>query len=338
LGIIISENKVQMDEEKLSGVLEWPVPTKVKQVQAFLGFVNFYRRFIENFAKMSKPLSDLTKKDSTWTWGKEQQNTFEVLKKAFTTAQVLRIPNDEDPFKLSTDASDFATGAVLSQKDMQTNLWHPVAFFSKSLNVHERNYEIYDKELLVVIQGLEEYRHHLEGYPYKVEIWLDHQNLIFFRTAQKLTRRQARWVLFMTRFDFVLYHKPGKTMQVEDPLSRRADYEIGTDLDNMNQVLLKPEFFAINALEATHEMPINDKIILKEVKAALLLDEVTKDYKTLLKSGLREFRKSLQDWNYENGLLLYRGKVYIPHSIEDTLRQQIIKMHHDLPSTGHPGQ
>jgi len=172
LGVIISENKVQMDEEKLSGVLEWPVPTKVKQVQAFLGFVNFYRRFIENFTKMSKPLSDLTKKDSTWTWGKEQQNAFEVLKKAFTMAPVLRIPNDKDPFKLSTDTSDFATGAVLSQKDMQTNLWYPVAFFSKSLDVHERNYKIYDKELLAVIWRLEEYRHHLEGLPYKVEIWL----------------------------------------------------------------------------------------------------------------------------------------------------------------------
>jgi len=172
LGVIISENKVQMDEEKLSGVLEWPVPTKVKQVQAFLGFVNFYRRFIENFTKMSKPLSDLTKKDSTWTWGKEQQNAFEVLKKAFTMAPVLRIPNDKDPFKLSTDTSDFATGAVLSQKDMQTNLWYPVAFFSKSLDVYERNYKIYDKELLAVIWRLEEYRHHLEGHPYKVEIWL----------------------------------------------------------------------------------------------------------------------------------------------------------------------
>jgi len=103
-----------------------------------------------------------------------------VQKKAFTTAPVLRIPNDKDLFKLSTDASDFATGAVLSQKDMQTNLWHPVAFFSKSLDIHERNYEIYDKELLAVIRGLEEYRHHLEGHPYKVEIWLDHQNLIFF--------------------------------------------------------------------------------------------------------------------------------------------------------------
>ena len=109
-------------------------------------------------------------------------------------------------------------------------------------------------------------------------------------------------------------------------------------LDNTNQVLLKPEFFAINALEATHETPINDEIILKEVKAALLLDKVTKDYKTLLKSSPREFGKSLQDWNYENGLLLYRRKVYIPYSMEDTLWQQIVKMHCDLLSTKYPGQ
>ena len=142
----------------------------------------------------------------------------------------------------------------------------------------------------------------------------------------------------MTHFDFVLYHKLEKTIQVEDPLSRRADYEMRIDLDNMNQVLLKPEFFAINALEATHESPINDKLILREIKAALLSDEVTKDYKFLLKSGPREFKKSLQDWNYENGLLLYRGKVYIPQSVDDTLQQQIIQMHHNLPSAGHPGR
>jgi len=146
------ESKVQIDEEKLSGVLEWPVLTKVKQVQAFLGFANFYCRFIENFAKISKLLSDLTKKNITWTWGVKQQNTFEVLKKAFTTAPVLRIPNNKDPSKLSTDASNFATRAVLLQKDMQTNLWHLVAFFSKSLDVHKKNYEIYDKELLVVLE------------------------------------------------------------------------------------------------------------------------------------------------------------------------------------------
>ena len=113
--------------------------------------MNFYHRFIENFAKMSKPLFDLTKKNCTWNWGIEQQNAFKALKKAFTTASVLRIPNNKDSFKLSTNASDFTTGVVLLQKDMQTNLWYLVAFFSKSLDVYERNYKIYDKELLVVI-------------------------------------------------------------------------------------------------------------------------------------------------------------------------------------------
>ena len=105
------------------------------------------------------------------------------------------------------------------------------------------------------------------------------------------------------------------------------------DLDNINQVLLKPEFFSINILEATHELPINDEIILKEVKAALLSNKVTKDYKLLLKSGPREFKKSLQNQNYENRLLLYRKKIYIPHSIDNTLQQQIVQMYHDLSST-----
>jgi len=99
---------------------------------------------------------------------------------------------------------------------------------------------------------------------------------------------------------------------------------MGIDLNNINQVLLKPKFFAINTSETTHELPINNEIILKEVKAALLLDEVTKDYKLLLKSGPREFKKSLQDWNYENRLLLYKRKIYISQSIDNTLRQQII--------------
>jgi len=132
---------------------------------------------------MSKPLSNLTKKNCTWNWGVKQQNAFEALKKAFTMAPTLRIPNDKDPFKLSTNASDFATGIVLSQKDMQTKLWYLVVFFSKLLNVYERNYKIYNKELLVVIQGPEEYKHHLKGHLHKIEIWSDHQNLIFFRTA-----------------------------------------------------------------------------------------------------------------------------------------------------------
>ena len=117
LGMIISKGHVAMDEKKVSGVLEWPVPTKVKHVQAFLGFANFYRRFIKDFAKIVKPLTNLTKKDTPWIWEKEQSDAFEALKKAFTTAPILRIPNDVNPFRLSTDASDFAIGSVLSQWD-----------------------------------------------------------------------------------------------------------------------------------------------------------------------------------------------------------------------------
>ena len=195
LGMVISKGQVNMDKKKVAGVLEWPAPKKVKDVQAFLGFANFYRRFIQDFAKITRPLVDLTKKDQPWVWESAQQVAFEALKEAFTTAPILRIPDDFNPFRLSTDASDFATGAVLSQLDPGDTLWHPVAFFSKSLNVHERNYEIYDKELLAIICALEEYRHYLEGHPEKFEIWSDHQNVTYFRQAQKLTRRQARWAL-----------------------------------------------------------------------------------------------------------------------------------------------
>ncbi|KAJ3541602.1 hypothetical protein NM688_g6061 [Phlebia brevispora] len=234
LGMIISKGHVEMDKKKVAGVLEWPVPAKVKQVQAFLGFANFYRRFIQDFAKIAKPLTTLTKKDQPWVWGEDQQNAFEALKKAFTSAPILRIPDDVNPFRLATDASDFAIGAMLSQKDPTDQLWHPVAFYSKSLNVHERNYEIYDKELLAIIQALEEYRHYLEGHSETFKIWSDHQNLMYFKSAQKLTRRQARWALYLTRFHYTLHHKPGKTMQAEDPLSRRSDHEEGVNLDNLD--------------------------------------------------------------------------------------------------------
>src|ERR1700712_2151486 len=338
LGMIISHGHIEMDPAKVAGVMDWPQPKKLKEVQAFLGFANFYRRFIQDFAKHAKPLTILTKNDQPWIWTDEQEQAFNSLKKAFTSGPILRIPDDINPFRLEVDSSDFATGAVLSQLDPKDGLWHPVAYYSKSLNVHERNYEIYDKELLAIIRAMEEYRHHLEGHPKTIEIWSDHQNLTYFKESQKLTRRQARWALYLTRFTFVLRHKPGKTMLNADPLSRRPDHEEGVELDNKDQILLKPEYFAISAIENSHDSPIDDDKLLREVKEALMQDSVTKDYKELLKSGPREFGKSLEEWNYENGLLLYRGKVYIPKTDDDELRRQIIQMHHDLPSAGHPGR
>ena len=187
LGMIISHGQINMDQKKLSGVVDWPRPEKVKQVQAFLGLANFYRRFIKDFAKLAKPLTILTQKEQPWLWEEEQEWAFNLLKKAFTTAPILQIPDDVNPFRLETDSSDFATGAVLSQLDPNDEQWHPVAYYSKSLNIHQRNYEIYDKELLVIVHALEEYRHHLQGHPKIVKIHSDHLNLTYFREAQKLS-------------------------------------------------------------------------------------------------------------------------------------------------------
>jgi len=212
LGLVISENEVSMDPVKVVGVREWPTPENKTDIQAFLGFVNFYRRFIWDFSAKARPLFDLTRSEQVWTWSGREQTAFEDLKMAVTTAPVLMSPQDSEPFRVEADSSDFATGAVLSQQSTTDGKWHPVAFYSKSLSSIERNYEIHNKEMLAIICALKEWRHFLEGATYPVEIWTDHKNLEYFMTAKKLNRRQARWSLYLARFDFLLHHRLERTM------------------------------------------------------------------------------------------------------------------------------
>jgi len=248
LGLVISENKVEMDPVKVAGVRDWPTPENQTDVQAFIGFVNFYRRFIWDFSTIARPLFDLTRSDKAWNWDTKEQDAFERLKAAVTTAPVLVSPQDSEPFRIEADSSDFTSGAVLSQQLPGEEKWHPVAFYSKSLSPVERNYEIHDKEMLTIIRALEEWRHFLEGARHPVEIWTDHKNLKYFMMAKKLNRRQARWSLYLARFDFKLTHRPGRSMGKPDALSWRPDYGKGTS-DNEDVILLRPELFAIRALE-----------------------------------------------------------------------------------------
>lgn len=189
LGLIISKGKVEMDPVKVAGVAEWPAPRNKKEVQSFLRFTNFYRRFIANFSHMARPLFDLTAKDVKWGWGSTEQIAFDSLKNAITSTPILVSPDDNRPFRVEADSSDFATGAVLSQQSPIDDKWHPIAFYSKSLNAVERNYEIHDKEMLAIIRALEEWRHFLEGAKHQFEIWTDHKNLEYFMKARKLNRR-----------------------------------------------------------------------------------------------------------------------------------------------------
>ena len=173
----------------------------------------------------------MVKKDKKWEWTDKQEEAFKILKEKFTKEPVLAAPDLDKKMRMEVDASDYATEGVLSMK-CKDGLWRPVAFLSKSLNEMERNYEIYDKEMLAIIRGLENWRHLLEGVQLKFEIWTDHKNLEYFMKAQKLNQRQARWALYLSRFDFALKHVPGTKMGKADGLSRRLDWKVGVDRDN----------------------------------------------------------------------------------------------------------
>jgi hypothetical protein len=151
LGVIISNNKVEMDPVKIAGVADWPMPSNKKEVQSFIGFMNFYRRFIPGFSHHACALFDLTMKDVRFIWGLPQEDSFMKLKELVTSAPVPVLPNDDLPFRLEADGSGIATSAVLSQQQVDNNAWHPVTFLSKALSRVEHNYEIHDTEMLAII-------------------------------------------------------------------------------------------------------------------------------------------------------------------------------------------
>uniref|UniRef100_A0A8C5PY86 ribonuclease H n=1 Tax=Leptobrachium leishanense TaxID=445787 RepID=A0A8C5PY86_9ANUR len=186
LGYILSPGHVEMDEAKVKAILDWPTPKDKKAVQQFMGFANFYRRFIRSFSHLSAPITSLTKKDVRFQWSAEAQQAFERLKKSFTQAPVLKQPEAHLPYYLETDASDIALGAILSQRSGDKKLLHPVAFYSRRLNSAERNYNIGEKELLAIKNALEEWRHLLEGATHPVTVFTDHRNLEYLRTAKRL--------------------------------------------------------------------------------------------------------------------------------------------------------
>lgn len=355
LGLVIGHNSVQMDMVKVKGVLEWPTPTKVKEVQAFLGFANFYRRFIKDFSKKARPLTQLTRKDIDWEWGNEAQEAFENIKKAFITAPILVMPDPSKPMRIETDASDYAWGSVLSQLE-DDGLWHPTAYISKSLTEVERNYDVHDKELKAVIGSFETFRHYVEGAKHPVEVYTDHRNLEYFKKSQKLSRRQARWSEFLQRFDYVLIHKPG-VLNKADGLSRRIDHKGEVKMDNQDQVVIKGDKFfdpakATQRGRTSEDTKLARAIRIRTLQAVELLgdeelkqkikdndefdDEVSLAIEAIKDSGPRSLRKGIQEWNYEDGLILYRGKIYVPKN--DELRREVVRSCHDPIIRGHPGR
>jgi hypothetical protein len=250
LGYIISKNGIAMSEEKVETIREWKSPSTQKDVQSFLGFANFYRRFIHNFFKVTKPLTDLTKEEfrgKRFNWSAEAEKSFSKLKTAFTTAPILRHFDPLLPTIVETDASDFAIGAILSQ--LEDGKLQPVAFHSRKMDKCEINYEIHDKEMLAIISAFKEWRRYLEGAYQTVTVYTDHKNLEYFATTKVLNRRQARWAQELAGYDFKIVYCPGSKNGKPDALSRRSEYRPrrgGTAESDENQpihTILKPEHF-----------------------------------------------------------------------------------------------
>jgi len=201
------------------------------------------------------------------------------------------------------------------------------------LNEAERNYEIHDKEMLVIIQCLETWRHFLEGAKDQFEIWMDHKNLEYFIKAQKLNRRQARWLLYLSRFDFVLRHVADKSMGRADSLSRRVDWAEGVERNNKNQVMLKEEWLEIRVMKQLIEGP--EEKIVKKIKEARDKDKgVIKTVEEMKKVGVKTLRD--EEWQIEEGLVLKEGRVYVLK--DEELRVEIIWLHHNMLIAGHGGQ
>ncbi len=222
LGFLVTREGVKADPSKIDTIVSWPVPENVKDVQVFLGFANFYRRFIEAYSKVVSPITDLLKHQDQFVWGPEAQRAFERLKEMFFSAPVMRHFDPSLRMRLETDASQYGLSGILSQLSVDGK-WHPVAFTSRKMQPAERNYEVYDQELLAIVHSFKTWRQYIEGAKHAVEVYTDHNNLKGIQSVQRLNPRQARWAVYLGSFDFSIHHRAGKTNPADGP-SRRPDY------------------------------------------------------------------------------------------------------------------
>ncbi|SOV05892.1 uncharacterized protein UDID_19059 [Ustilago sp. UG-2017a] len=338
LGFVVSDQGVSMDPSKTEVITNWPVPKSVHDVQVFLGFCNFYRKFIPQYSRTAYPLTQLLHKEAQstpFTWNCAAQHAFEQLRSSFSTDTILHHFDPTRPIIVETDASDFAVAAVLSQSFDQ-GARHPIAFFSKKLDLAQLNYPIFDKEMFAIVAAFKHWRQYLEGAKFQVQVLTDHRSLEYFTTTKQLNRRQARWSELLADFDFVIQYRPGAQAGLPDALTRRSDMrpkDRGPSLMQEHnpgnfQTLLKPHQLRLAATGIlTVKSDITDKI-----RDALPRDPWTSSLLEQVHLGSSPPGFAINSMN----LLTYQDLVCVPDV--DDLQLLIVQNRHDSPSAGHPGR
>lgn len=332
LGHILSGQGISTDPKKIKSVEEWPTPTCVKDVQRFIGLCNFYRRFVKDFATIAKPLHNLTKKDSKFIWDEKCNNSFLALKKSLTSSPTLLHPDPSKPFIVECDASNYAIGAILSQRDDENKL-HPVAYYSRSLNNAELNYPITEKELLAIKAAFSTWRHLLLGAKYQITVFTDHKNLLYTLGGKVGNQRQHRWHLFFQAYNFQLIYRQGRKNGKPDSLSRRPDYEknipepLPEHILDIKNVSSTPCYIGIvgSLIDQIIENYNGDETA-DNIKLYFSPNNANQGY------FYRPFRK-MEKFKINNNMILYNNLIYVP----EKLRLDILTRYHDKPTAGHLG-
>jgi len=322
LGYEILPGEVRMSPSKIESIREWPVPDTVTKVRGFLGFANFYRKYIRGYGGIAIPLTDLTKKDQPFIWADREQEAFEKLKQSILDEPVLKTADPSKPFEVETDASDFALGGQLGQRDDEGRL-HPVAFYSQKLHGPQLNYQIHDKELMAIIEAFKEWKHYLSGTTHKVKVYTDHKNLTSFTSTKELNKRQTRWAEFLSEFNFEIIYRKGSDNGRADALSRREDLKPDQEVERV--ALLKTTEqgnleLGTRYLDTTWKVEPEDKWTSR-FKLCYTNDDLLEHWKT------NPHLRKKQDCFY------YKDDQYVPQDLQESLVKQI----HEHKLHGHQG-
>jgi len=338
LGYKISDREISRTSTKVEEIRAWSTPENVVDVQSFIGFANFYCRFINGLSKIAKPSTDLIKKGIKGTGTPSCLDAFDKLKEMFTTGSILTHFDDTRPTKLETDASDFALGAVLSQL-CEDQRWHPLAFHSRKFSPAEMNYDVHDNEMATRVAAFKEWAYMLMSVDDQILVYTDHKNLEYFITPKTLYHRQHRWAEFLQRFNFKVIYREGWLNEMADALSKCRDYrpEGGSTSEPFTffrpgqyigeePVMLRP-----HVLQTCQGFRLQTTFHEALMKTA----DIDETYLATLKALLKGDSKVDTNFCIEKDLLLYKNRWYITK--DESLRRTIMEAEHDSKIAGHFG-